>query len=226
MNEAVTKKQLPVTMVIVNFNTPDLTQRAVTSFRHFYPDINLILIDNGSSDNSIATLHHVQQQHPDKTEVIRHARNLHHGPAMDAGVRNAATPHVMFLDSDCEVQTGGFVETMLASLASDPANYAAGKKIFMNHSGFDTDDEKNGIPYIRPFCMMLKRDMYFLLPPFRRHGSPCLANMRTAMQRGYRLIDYPVEQFVKHEGRGTAGAFGYHLGLKGKLNYLLNKMGI
>jgi len=213
-------------MVMVNFNTPDLTQRAVTSFRHFYPAIDLILIDNGSSDHSVTTLLHLRQQHPDKTEVIRHSLNLHHGPAMDAGVRNATTPHVMFLDSDCEVKTGGFVEAMLASLKSDPLNYAVGKKIFMNHRGFDIDNEKNGIPYIRPFCMMLKRDLYFLLPPFRRHGSPCLANMRTATQRGYRLIDFPVEQFVNHEGRGTAGPFGYNLGLKGKLNYLLNKMGI
>ena len=213
-------------MVMVNFNTPDLTQAAVTSFRHFYPDINLILIDNGSSDNSITTLHHLQQRYPDNTEVIKHSRNLHHGPAMDAGVRNATTHYVMFLDSDCEVTTGGFIEPMLTSLESDPMNYAVGKKIFMNRRGFDVDDEKNGIPYIRPFCMMLKRDLYFLLLPFRRHGSPCLANMRTATQRGYRLIDFPVEQFVKHEGRGTAGPFGYNLGFRGKLNYLLNKMGI
>ena len=41
---------LPLTVVIVNFRTPDLTGRAVHSLRSVYPSVPLLLIDNGSGD--------------------------------------------------------------------------------------------------------------------------------------------------------------------------------
>jgi len=216
--------QIPITTIIVNFNTPDLTERAINSFRRFYPNISLVIVDNGSTDNSVEVFNHLRHQHPYETEIDVHPRNLHHGPAMDIAIRKAKTSNIIFLDSDCEVKTGGFIEAMFSSLDSGPTNYAVGKKIFMNRRGFDVDDEEHGMPYIRPFCMMLRRNIYLLLPKFKHHGAPCLDNMRKAVEWGYQLIDFPVEEFIKHEGRGTAKQFGYNLGWQGKLNHLLHKM--
>ena len=45
-----------VTVVVINFGTPDLTRRAAESFRSFYPLLPLLLIDNGSQDESRRTL--------------------------------------------------------------------------------------------------------------------------------------------------------------------------
>jgi len=215
-----------VTAVIINFQTPDLTTTALSSFRTYYPSVPLLLIDNGSSDGSAETLATLIEQWPDTTSLIRNATNIHHGPAMDQAVRTVRTPFVLFLDSDCEVVRGGFVEAMEKLLQEDHRNYVSGKRIWMNERGFDVAETPGAHLYIRPICMMLRRNIYLTLPPFERHGAPCLANFIGAARRGLRLLHFPVESHVRHKGRGTAGRHGYRLGIRGKVNHLLNKLGL
>ena len=213
-----------VTAVIINFQTPDLTHRALTSFRRFYPSTPLLIIDNGSADQSPDLLPRLDPLGP--TELLLNAANLHHGPAMDQALRRITTEFVLFLDSDCEVIGGGFVERMSAALLHDARNYAAGKRIVMNARGFDVGTSAGAHPYIRPICMMVRRELYLQLPPFEKHGAPCLANMIAATDRGLQLVHIPIEEYVRHDGRGTAARFGYRLGLKGRLNHLLNRLGL
>jgi len=215
-----------ITTVIINFRTPDLTRRAVGSFRLFYPSLQLLLIDNGSEDESRRTVEQLRSLAPANTEVILNASNRHHGPAMDQALRSAGRPYVLFLDSDCEVLQGGFVEAMVARAGESRRNYAVGKRIFMNDRGFDVPEHHGGHPYIRPICMLVRRELYLQLPPFERHGAPCLANMRAAQASGFALVHFPVEEYVRHEGRGTASRHGYRLGWRGRLNHFMNKIGL
>ena len=215
-----------VTCVIINFRTPDLLRRAVTSFRRQYPALPLLLIDNGSDDESSFLLRSNQKEFPSATEIILNRRNLHHGPAMHQALCFLRTGSALFLDSDCEVKKGGFVEAMLALAEQDPRIYAVGTLVSMNKRGFDVPPGENAFAYIRPVCMLLKRDLYLNLPPFRRHGTPCLENMKQAVASGLRLLHFPVEEFIDHRGRGTAGPHGYRLGLRGKLNHLMNRFGL
>ncbi len=216
---------LGVTVVVINFRTADLTERAVSSFRQFYPSVPLLLVDNGSNNESVSTLHRLKDLIPEKTDLILNSQNLHHGPAMDQAIRRAQSPFVFFLDSDCEVFRGGFLEDMIGEFSRTRMAYAIGKKIFMNKRGFDVPESSNALPYIRPFFMMLAREPYLTFPPFVHHGTQCLENMTDARRKGYILLDFPVDQYVHHPGRGTAGRFGYGLGWRGKLNHLLNKFG-
>jgi len=215
-----------VTTVVIHFQTPDLTERVVASFRRYYPNEKLLIIDNGSRDGSDIGLRQLQSRLPDVTELLFNKHNLHHGPAMDHALHRLQSPFVLFLDSDCEVRKGGFIELMQEQLEQRPEHYIIGKRIFMNKRGFDVSENLYGIPYIRPVCMLVKRDIYFTLPPFTRHGTPCLSNMKAAIERGLFLLHFPVEEYVDHKGRGTAGRFGYKLGWRGKWNYLLNKLGL
>ena len=128
---------LPVTVVIINFQTPDLTSQAVRSLRRFYPEVPLLLVDNGSGDGSPRVLEELRQMEPAKTELLLNVTNLHHGPAMDQALRLLETPYVLFLDSDCVVERGGFLKAMLDLSAGEPRGYAVGKKIFMNDRGFE-----------------------------------------------------------------------------------------
>jgi glycosyltransferase involved in cell wall biosynthesis len=214
-----------VAAVIINYRTPDLTRRAVRTFRRFYPTVPLLLVDNGSADGSLEELRALAALAPEATTIVVNETNLHHGPAMHQAMTLLKEERILFLDSDCEVIRGGFLELMLAALGETPGGYAAGKRIFMNARGFDRAEGRGAIPYLRPICLLVDRALYFTLPPFVRHGAPCLANMRRASEQGLRLLPFPVEEYVRHDGRGTAGRFGYALGWKGRLNYLLNKLG-
>jgi hypothetical protein len=138
-----------------------------------------------------------------------------------------STPFLLFLDSDCEVLKGGFIELMLQQARASSLHYAIGKRIWMDHRGFDLPANSPGaIPYIRPICMLIRREMYLMLPEAERHGAPCLANMREAVRRGYLLLGFPIEDYIHHKGRGTAARFGYRLGWQGKLNYILHRFGL
>jgi glycosyltransferase involved in cell wall biosynthesis len=215
-----------VTAVVINFQTPDLTQRAVSSLRRWYADLPLLLIDNGSQDNSEAVLRALVADAPSRSTLLRNSRNLYHGPAMDQAMHCLVTDEVLFLDSDCIMTRGGILERLTEALHGDERIYAAGKKIFMNSRGFDVPPGPEAHPYVRPICLLIRRAPYLSLPPFEHHGAPCLANMRAAVTAGYRLADVPLDDYVQHEGRGTAGRYGYQLGWKGKLNHLLNKLGL
>jgi glycosyltransferase involved in cell wall biosynthesis len=215
-----------ITAVIINFRTPDLLRRAVRSFRTYYPAIPLLLIDNGSHDGCDTVMRELQRQSPDRTELLLNRQNLHHGPAMDQALHHVRTQYVLFLDSDSEVVQGGFLEGMLGVAKSDDAHYAIGKKIFMNRRGFDVSEPAGGMPYIRPMCMLVHRERYLLLPPFERHGAPCLTNMHAAVDRGFAVLHFPVEEYVFHAGRGTASIHGYRLGIRGRFNHLMNRLGL
>ncbi len=216
-----------VTAVVINYGTPELVLRAVNSFRQFYPQLPLLLIDNGSPRERGGDLSRFFPPDRGATEIVTNPRNFHHGPAMNQALtRPWMTPAVLFLDSDCVVRGGGFVEEMLSLLERDPSAYAVGKKVMMNKRGFITDQPSGAIEYIRPICMLLKTAAYATLPPFERHGAPCLKNFRAARELGLTLVDFPVEKFVDHQGRGTAGRYGYRLGWRGKLNHLLNRLGL
>jgi hypothetical protein len=213
-----------VTAVIINFQTLDLTRRAVSSFRRFYPAIPLLLIDNGSADQNPEKLSQLDPSGP--TTLLLNPENIHHGPAMDQALHSMSATFGFFLDSDCEVKTGGVIERMIADLSGDESAYAAGKKIFLNARGFDTAESADAHAYIRPICMTLRRSLYLQLPPFEKHGAPCLPNMIAATARGFKLVHIPIEEYVHHEGRGTAARFGYRLGVRGRLNYFLNRLGL
>jgi glycosyltransferase involved in cell wall biosynthesis len=215
-----------VTAVIINYQTADLTERAVSTLRAFYPHLRLLLIDNGSRDSSFRVLQHYQERSPAHTQLLKNERNIFHGPAMHQALQTVGTKYAFFLDSDCEITTGGFIEQMVDIAERDSQSYAVGKLVYMNKRGFDVLRYRGAFPYIRPICMLIRKSVYFILSPFSHHGTPCLANMQDAVKRGYRLVDFPVFDYVVHKGRGTASRYGYGLGLRGKLNYLLNKFGL
>ncbi len=213
-----------VTVVIINYQTPDLTRHAITSFRKFYPNVQLILIDNGSRDESVKILTDIQSTQSATTKLVLNKTNNHHGPAMHQAINLCSSDLVLFLDSDCEVLLGGFIEAMIELIEQDKQNYAVGKTEFLNERGFLVKPNQKRIRYIRPICMLVRKTLYNALPPFQLHGAPCLANMKEAAERNFGLIEFDIHKFIFHKGRGTASKFGYGLGIRGKVNYLLNKL--
>jgi GT2 family glycosyltransferase len=216
-----------VTAVIVNYRTPDLLRTAAGSLLRHCPGIGLLVVDNGSGDESRAVIDALRTSAPERVRALLNETNLHHGPAMDQALRALDAPFILFLDSDCEVLDADIAGEMLALLDAAPTNYAAGMLIFMDRRGFDTTaDAPGAVPYVRPVCMLIRRELYLTLPPFELRGTPCLRNMSEAHARGYGLVAYPVADHVSHKGRGTASRHGYALGLRGKWNHLLHKLGL
>jgi hypothetical protein len=115
-------------------------------------------------------------------------------------------------------------------MAGDASVYAVGKRIVVDHRGFAAETAEGGseatIPVPVSAYMLLRRDMYVDLPPFEHHGLPVLKNCVEARERGWRIADFPTDEYVEHLGRGTAERFGYGLGWRSRLDFFLHRLGL
>jgi glycosyltransferase involved in cell wall biosynthesis len=209
-----------VTVVLVNYKTRALTQRAIESLLRQYPTVSLIAIDNGSRDDSTDFLLALARRHSNVSTIVN-MQNRNHGPAMHQGIGLARTQYVFTLDSDCEVIHGGFLEEMSA-LFEDERVYAVGDVRYKNRFGytFGYDDvaghderanpeNRRRIPYVHPYAMLLDRRKYQQLRPFVHHGAPCIRNMRDAKERGFAVRYFPVHHYVVHRAEGTSARHRY-----------------
>ena len=208
--------------VVINFQTPYLLKTAIESFRKFYPTSKMTIIDNGSKDNSREVIERMRRAMPQYMTTLLIDSNIYHGPAMNRAMNAVKEEYVFFLDSDTEVKKGGFLEPMMEELESSATAYGIGRQIMVNKRGFSAE---TGVTLLAPAYMMLRRDLYRNFPPFEHHGQPVLKNFIAAQQMGYTLKSFPIEDFIDHRWRGTASRFGYGLGWRGKIDFVLNKLG-
>lgn len=209
-------------VVCINFQTPDLLEVAIKSFRKFYPKTPLLLVDNGSKDGSTDKIGQLEKRYPGCTNSLLIGKNIFHGPAMHRAIDTVRNEYVFFLDSDTETRQGGFLEKMAAELASEKV-YGVGRIDTVNNRGFHSD---KGTPIVLSPYMMLRRKLYHEFPPFEHRGMPTLKNFAAAQRQGYVLKNFPIEEYIAHFGRGTASRYGYGLGMRGKIDFVLNKLGL
>ena len=202
-----------VEAVLVHYGTPRLTHAAVWSLRTCYPDLPITVLENGSPDGSRADLERWAEEVP--FTLVTSGANLHHGPGMDLLIRQSTRPWVLVFDTDALAFRPGFLEALIEAVQA-PRVFMAGLRIHVDGDGFNVAPEAPGaIPYVHPYCALVRRETYLLLPPFEKHGAPCLASERAAQETGHALTHVPVDSWVYHLGRGTAGRYGYGLGLRG-----------
>lgn len=211
-----------VAAAVVNFQTPDLLEKAVRTFHAVYPGVPVLVVDNGSRDGSPALVRRLEEELA-PVEALLLEENIYHGPAMHRAMEHLGARYVFFFDSDTETLRGGFLEAMVEALEASERHYGAGQVVHVNRRGFVSP---NGIPVLTSWHMLLRRAAYHRLPPFVHHGLPVLHNFRAAAEQGYRMVPYPVQEYVHHLGRGTVSRYGYSLGLRSKLDFLLNRLGL
>ena len=119
----------PVFSVIIPvFNKWELTAACLRSLRDHTPDLDfeVIVADNGSSDDTAHTLHPLGESLFDRRFVrIRFEENRNFGPACNAGAKAASAPLLFFLNNDT-LLTPGWAPPLLEALAADPCLGGAG----------------------------------------------------------------------------------------------------
>jgi GT2 family glycosyltransferase len=212
---------MEVLVAIVHYQTPDLLEQAIASFRAVDTETPLLVVDNGSSDGSEEFVRSLPQRFEGvRTRML--GANIFHGPAMDLVLQEASEDLVFFLDSDTITRRGGFLKP-LADLALRKDVLAAGQVAFVDKRGFAAEA---GTPVPVSAFMMINTRQYLNLPPFEHHGLPVLTTCAEAARRGLEISAFPVHDYVEHLGRGTAERFGYGLGLKSRMAFLLHKLGL
>ncbi|MBN1906277.1 MAG: glycosyltransferase [Deltaproteobacteria bacterium] len=86
-----------VSVIIPTYNRADKVCRAITSvIDQIYRDIEIIVIDDASTDNTIERLH----EFGSGIKIIRHQKNVGVSAARNSGIRSATGEYIALLDSD------------------------------------------------------------------------------------------------------------------------------
>lgn len=190
-----------ITAVICERDTADNLKLTVEALLRFYPDINILIVDGGSVDDSVNYARYKSALYPNVKVWERGGRNGH-GTMMDEAIRDFIdTPYVLMYDSDVIAMRGGWLEELYDMLVSDSNMYASGTLMlvsYKNEACGPPHDENDVLRYIHPSCGLIKRDIYLTLKPFVEHGAPCCFNMIDAQDRGLRVGYFPIERYVAH----------------------------
>ncbi|MGH8352412.1 MAG: glycosyltransferase family 2 protein [Pseudomonas sp.] len=108
-----------ISIVIPTYNYAGVLPRAVESVLAQWDErVELIVVDDGSTDDTAAVLRRLQALHGERLQVLRQA-NAGPAAARNHGLRSSRGPFLLFLDADDELLPGALA-AVLAELAAKP----------------------------------------------------------------------------------------------------------
>jgi glycosyltransferase involved in cell wall biosynthesis len=114
-----------VSVVIPAFNSQQFITEAIDSvLAQKYPSIEIIVVDDGSTDNTVAVARQKLQRDLQRSQVLELGSNKGPSAARNAGLRVANGSWVQFLDSD-DVLMPHKIERQMAVCARAPPDVAA-----------------------------------------------------------------------------------------------------
>lgn len=125
-----------VTVIIPNLNGMTYLEGCLSSLREqTCRDFDIILVDNGSSDESVAFV----QEHFPEVRIHRFRENVGFCGGVNAGIRMAETPYVILLNNDT-VCHEKFVEALLKGIHSRPGIFSCQARMLQMFSPHLIDD--------------------------------------------------------------------------------------
>lgn len=140
------KYKYDLAVIIVNYNTEELTRNCLDSvFAAAQPKegMQVVVVDNGSKDGSIAMLKKYAKKQPNLT-LIESSENLGFSKGNNVGVDATNAKHLLFLNSDTVVKRYSLVKP-LKFLKAHPKVGAVTIRLFLKDGSIDYDNHR-GFP--------------------------------------------------------------------------------
>ena len=107
-------------MIIPVYNGKDVIGRAIgTLLQQSLDDIEIIIVDDASTDLTPQILVELDQQYPDRLKVILKEKNSGPGDSRNIGLSYAEGEYIGFLDSDDYVSSGMYEALYLRAKEGD-----------------------------------------------------------------------------------------------------------
>ncbi|MDD5618290.1 MAG: glycosyltransferase [Candidatus Omnitrophica bacterium] len=119
-----------ISVIMPAFNEAEVIKKnvleTINTFKSFGDDFEIIIIDDGSSDNTWQEINDLANKYP-QVKVTRNMQNYGKGRALKKGFRQASGDYVVFLDSDIDLHPAQ-IETFFDILKLDNADIVIGSK--------------------------------------------------------------------------------------------------
>jgi hypothetical protein len=124
-----------VSTIVPVFNRPAQLREAVESvLAQDWRPIEIIIVDDGSTDDTLATAQTLAREHPDIVHVSTQS-NAGPGPARERGRLAAQGEYIQYLDSDDVLLPGKFTAQVRALAAQPHCDVAYGKTRYRHADG-------------------------------------------------------------------------------------------
>jgi hyaluronan synthase len=128
-------RQPRVSVVIPAFNEGPMVERSIRSVaRCDYPRelLEIIVVDDGSRDDTFFHMQHLRREHPELVKLVRFRGNRGKREALCAGFRAASGEILVTIDSDSEIEPRTIDEMVAPFLASPDVGAVAGRVAVLN----------------------------------------------------------------------------------------------
>lgn len=191
-----------ITVLICSRKDKALIQLTIESFQRFYPDVNILVVDGNSQDDSLIYLRwKAITSNVQLVELYDNVGQNSHGTTMDFALRNhVKTKYCLLMDSDVITQRGGWLESMYTQCENEDL-YATGTLMQVSRAGHACQapkDDADILRYAHPSCSLYRAKVYKVLERFVDHGAPCVYNMIDAEAKGLQIGYFPIDKYVSH----------------------------
>ncbi|MGZ5007922.1 MAG: glycosyltransferase family 2 protein [Methylobacter sp.] len=184
-----------ISAIIVNYNAGELLRNCVDSLLKCPQEIEIILVDNASTDGSLDAL-----QGLSGVQVIKNPVNVGFAAACNIGARVACAPYLLFLNPDCCFEPGTLLNLLQEMHADQRIGMVGG--LLTNSDGTEQAGGRRAVPtpwrsFVRAFGLVrfsecwprLFFDFYLHKQPLPDHpieveaiSGACMMVKREAMQ--------------------------------------------
>lgn len=180
-----------VSVITPVWNRADLTHKFLFQNWGFYvntPEIEFIIIDNGSTDNTPQILKMWGVRMREQLRVITNEENLGFGPANNQGAEAAKGQILVFLSNDVLV-SGDYAGPISAFLVENP-KAIAGPQLLTHDTGWNTFNGQS-ISYLFGWCFFCLKSTWQGIGGFDPQFVPCdyedIDLSMQAVKAGYEL---------------------------------------
>ena len=128
-----------ISTIVVNYNSGQWLRRCIDSLLNCPLEIEIIVVDNASSDGSMGSLSDLSGM-----QIVHNTDNLGFAVACNQGARIATAPFLLFLNPDCYFEPGT-LSRLLEAMYEDPRVGMAGG-LLVNLDGTEQPGGRRAIP--------------------------------------------------------------------------------
>ena len=128
-----------ISAVVVNYNAGKLLRKCIDSLLSSTIEIEVIVVDNASKDDSMNTIQNLPH-----VRLIKNAKNLGFSTGCNIGIKAATSDNLLFINPDCSFDPGT-IQILLEQLHSDSSIGMAGG-LLLNADGTEQGAGRRAMP--------------------------------------------------------------------------------
>lgn len=180
------------------------------------PDFEVIVINDGSQDDTPRILDELARVYPDRVRIVHHAANRGYGGALRTGFSTASKDFVFYTDGDAQYDPAEM--TVLWDQMKDDVDWVNGWKIsrsdplhriIIGRIYHHTVKLLFGLKVRDVDCdfRLMRRSIFEVVRLEKDSGVICLEMMKKFQDAGFRVAETPVHHY--HRAHGQSQFFNF-----------------